>query len=237
MIGGVIISGTTPKRVIVRALGPSLTAAGVTGALSDPVLRLHDSTGAMIASNDNWRSDEAAVTATGFAPPHVFDSAIVTTLAPGAYTAIISGVNNSRGVALFELYDLDEANSRIANISTRAWVGGGDAVMIGGFIVGGDQPGQVVVRALGPSLAAAGVRQALVDPVLELYNSAGSKIFENDNWQAQQGEQIASTELAPADGREAAMIATLPPGAYTVIVRGARGATGVALIEAYYVGR
>ena len=237
MIGGVIISGTTPKRVIVRALGPSLAAAGVIGALPDPVLRLHDSTGAVIATNDNWRTNEGAVAATGFAPAHDADAAIVTTLAPGAYTAIISGAYGHQGVALFELYDLDPGNSRIANISTRARVGTGDSVMIGGFIVGGDQPGQVVVRALGPSLAAAGVAGALYDPVLELYNSAGTRIFLNDNWQAEQADQIAATSLAPNDPRESAMIATLPPGAYTVIVRGSWGLTGVALIEAYYVGR
>ncbi|HEX8679035.1 MAG TPA: hypothetical protein VF683_03705, partial [Chthoniobacterales bacterium] len=141
------------------------------------------------------------------------------------------------GIALFELYDLDRGGARVANISTRARVGTGDSVMIGGFVVGGDQPGQVVVRALGPSLSAAGVTGALADPILELYNSAGSKIFTNDNWQSEQAQQIGATALAPTDGREAAIVATLPPGSYTAIVRGVNGSTGVALIEAYYVGK
>lgn len=237
LIGGLIISGTTPKRVLLRAVGASLATQGVAGALSDPTLRLFDGTGANIASNDNWRSDEAAVNATGLAPSNDYEAAIVTTLAPGGYTAIVSGVDGTRGVALIELFDLERGGSRIANISTRARVGTGDSVMIGGFVVGGDQPGQVVVRALGPSLAASGVSGALNDPVLELYNSAGSKVFANDNWQAEQAQQIAATALAPTDGREAAIIATLAPGAYTAIVRGANGSTGVALIEAYYVGR
>jgi hypothetical protein len=237
LIGGLIISGDAPKRVILRALGPSLAAAGLRGALANPTLRLHDGRGALVALNDNWRSDEAAVRATGLAPSDDYDAAIVATLAPGAYTAIVSGVGGTSGIALVELYDLDRGNARIANISTRARVGTSDSVMIGGFVVGGDQPGRVVVRAMGPSLAASGVEGALGDPVLELFNSSGSKIFENDNWQSAQAEQIGATALAPGDGREAAIIATLPPGAYTAIVRGARGSTGVALIEANYVGK
>ncbi len=207
LIGGLIISGDAPKRVILRALGPSLANAGVAGALRDPVLSLHDSTGAMIASNDNWRSNADAVDATNLPPSSDLEAAIVTTLAPGAYTAIVSGANGGKGVALFELYDLDRESARIANISTRGKVGMGDAVMIGGFIVGGDQPAQVVVRALGPSLASAGVSGVLLDPVLELYNSSGSRIFQNDNWGAEQEAQIAASSLAPSDSREAAIMA------------------------------
>lgn len=237
LIGGLIISGTEPKRVLLRTMGPTLATVGVDGAMPDPMMSLHDSTGARIAFNDNWRSAEAEVQATGLAPSNDAEAAIVTTLAPGAYTAILSGVGGTTGVALFELYDLDHGNSRIANISTRSKVGTGDAVMIGGFIVGGEQPAQVVVRALGPSLTSAGVAGALADPVLELYNSSGSRIFANDNWGAEQADQIAATSLAPSDPREAAIAATLAPGAYTAIVRGAHNLTGVALVEVYYVGQ
>ncbi|MFL6594945.1 MAG: fibronectin type III domain-containing protein [Chthoniobacterales bacterium] len=237
LIGGLIISGTERKRVLLRTMGPTLSTVGVAGAMRDPQMSLHDSTGARIAFNDNWRSAQAEVEATGLAPSDDAEAAIVTTLAPGAYTAILSGVGGTSGVALFELYDLDHGNSRIANISTRSKVGTGDSVMIGGFIVGGEQPAQVVVRALGPSLTSAGVAGALADPVLELYNSSGSRIFANDNWSAEQAEQIAATSLAPSDPRESAIVATLAPGAYTAIVRGAQNLTGVALVEVYYVGQ
>ncbi|MFL6414424.1 MAG: hypothetical protein ACJ74Y_01985, partial [Bryobacteraceae bacterium] len=237
LIGGLIISGTEPKRVLLRTMGPTLSAVGVAGAMNDPQMSLHDSTGARIAFNDNWRSAQAEVEATGLAPSNDAEAAIVATLAPGAYTAILSGAGGTSGVALLELYDLDHGNSRIANISTRSKVGTGDSVMIGGFIVGGEQPAQVVVRALGPSLASAGVEGALADPVLELYNSSGSRIFANDNWAAEQADQIAATSLAPSDPRESAIAATIAPGAYTAIVRGAHNLTGVALVEVYYVGQ
>jgi hypothetical protein len=199
------------------------------------MLTLHDSTGAMIASNDDWRADAAAIESTGLAPSADAESAILTTLSPGTYTAIVSGVGGTQGIALFELYDVDHGSARIANISTRSRVTTGASVMIGGFIVGGEQPARVVVRALGPSLAAAGVNGVLSDPVLELYNSSGSRLFANDDWQAEQQAQIAATALAPSDPRESAIMATLAPGAYTAIVRGANGVTGVALVEVYYV--
>ncbi|HEY0369972.1 MAG TPA: fibronectin type III domain-containing protein [Chthoniobacterales bacterium] len=237
MIGGLIITGNEPKRVLVRAIGPSLADYGVVGALSDPVLTLHDSTGAVIASNDSWRENEADVLATGRAPTSDAEAAIVTTLAPGAYTAIVSGAHFSQGVALIEMYALGQEDSQIANISTRGRVLTGDSVMIGGFIIDGDLPATVVVRALGPSLAPYGVKGWLSDPTLELYNSSGTRVFSNDNWAAEQGDQIAATSLAPKDPRESAIVATLQPGAYTAIVRGARNSIGVALVEVYYVGQ
>ncbi len=235
LIGGVIIIGDTPKKVVLRAIGPSLAAAGMSNVMRDPMLSLHDSTGASIASNDNWRTDADNVTATGLAPTDDLEAAIVATLAPGAYTAIVSGVGDGTGNALFEVYDVDPLNSSIANISTRGRVEDGDDVMIGGVIIGGDQPGTVVVRAVGPSLGASGIADALADPVLELYNDHGTRIFVNDNWRSDQAEQIAATSLAPTDDRESAIIATLQPGNYTAVVRGAHHSRGVSLVEVYDV--
>jgi hypothetical protein len=238
LIGGVIISGEVPKRVVLRAIGPSLAAAGVSGVLQDPTLSLHDAAGAEIATNDNWRSDGGReLTAIGLAPTNELEAALVVTLAPGAYTAVISGVGDGTGIALFEIFDADRPNARIANISTRGRVENGDNVMIGGFIIGGDQPSQVVVRALGPSLTEHGVAGALADPTLELYNDHGSRIFANDDWRSEQEAQIAASSLGPTDDREAAIIATLPPGNYTAIVRGAQDTTGVSLVEVYDLTR
>ena len=172
MIGGFILSGDAPKEVILRALGPSLANAGITGAMTDPILELRDSTGALIISNEDTPE---------FASPNAYESAIVTALSPGAYTAVLRSVSGSSGLALFELYDLGPISSRIVNISSRGSVGTGENVMIGGFIIGGDQPTKVIVRALGPSLTAFGVSNALQDPILELHDGEGSLIFQNDN--------------------------------------------------------
>jgi hypothetical protein len=207
----------------------------VSGALHDPMLSLHDSTGATIAANDNWRTDTGDPAATGLAPSNDLEAAIVTTLAPGAYTAVISGAGGGTGIALFEIYDLEQANSRVANISTRGRVETGDNIMIGGFILGGDQPSQVVVRALGPSLSAHGIAGALANPILELYNDHGTRIYVNDDWRSNQSAQISAASLAPGDDRESAIIATLPPGSYTAIVRGTQDSTGVCLVEIYNV--
>lgn len=233
LIGGVIIEGTASKKVVLRGIGPSLAAGGVKGALADPMLSLHDSTGAEIASNDNWKSNADVVQATGLAPSDDRESAIVTTLAPGAYTVVMSGVGNTEGVALFELYDLEPTNSHIGNIATRGLVEDGDDIMIAGFIVGGNQPSKVLVRALGPSLVARGIKNALADPALELYNGQGSRIFANDSWRASQAQQITASLMPPENDRESAIIATLPPGNYTAMMRGVGGATGVGLIEVY----
>ena len=145
-----------------------------------------------IASNDNWRTDAGNVAATGLAPTDDLEAAIVTTLTPGAYTAVVSGVGGGTGVALFEIYDLEQPNSRIVNISTRGRVATGDNIMIGGFILGGDQPSQVVVRALGPSLTLHGIAGALANPTLELYNDHGTLIYANDDWRSDQGDQISA---------------------------------------------
>jgi hypothetical protein len=237
LIGGVIIAGDVPKKVVLRAIGPSLAAFGVRGALQDPTISLHDATGAVIASNDNWRTAIGDIQATGFAPSDDREAAVVATLAPGAYTAVVSGVSGGQGIALFELYDADPANSRIGNISTRGNVAIGDNVMIGGFVIGGNQPSQVVVRALGPSLSAYGIGGALADPILEVYDSRGSLIYVNDDWRSNQMQEIVATSLAPSNDLEAAIVATLQPGSYTAIVRSAQGSTGIGLVEVYNLAR
>ena len=233
LIGGFIITGTQQKKVIVRAIGPSLSSF-FPDALADPVLELRDSSGALIRSNDNWRStQEAEIIATGIPPSNDLESAIVATLPANssAYTAIVRGVNNGSGVGLVEAYDLDPtADSKLANISTRGFVQTGDKVLIGGLIVLGQNPLRVIVRAIGPSLTGAG---ALVDPTLELHDINGALIASNDNWRSDQEAEIIATGIPPSHDLESAILRDLAPGNYTAIVRGANNATGVALVEVY----
>ena len=233
MIGGFIVTGEVPKKVALRAIGPSLAAAGVAGVLADPVLQLFDSTGTLVAQNDDCSSLAPGEIPAGLKPANVHESLISITLPPGSYTGVLSGANGGSGVALFELYDLDPASSRIANISTRSEVGVGSDVMIGGFIIGGADPTKVVIRAIGPSLVANGITNPLPDPVLDLYDGNGSLVFTNDNWRTTQLQQITDSGVPPNDDRESAMVATLLPGSYTAIVHDAGGGTGVALVEAY----
>ena len=233
LIGGFIITGSAPKRVIIRALGPSLEARGIAGGLADPTLELFRPDGSEF--NNNWRdSQEGAIIATTIAPSDNREAAIVATLEPGvAYTAVVRGVDDTTGVGLVEVYDLDAAApSTLANISTRGLVQTGENVMIGGLIIGGDQPAKVLIRAIGPSLGAAGVEGALQDPTLELYTAQGA-VITNDDWRATQEGEIIATTVPPGDSREAAILATLPPGNYTAIVRGKNDTRGVALVEAY----
>jgi len=253
MIGGFIIEGTEPKRVILRAIGPELSRFGVPDVLVDPTLELYDGTGTLIASNDNWQhtiiggiitSDQVVdIRRSGYAPRHPRESAIIADLPAGNYTAIVRGVNNTMGVALVEAYDLStDSNSILGNISTRSFVQTDDNVMIGGFIVQGTQPKRVILRAIGPELSQYGVPTPLPDPALELHDGAGALIASNDNWQhtiiggiitSDQVRAIMATRLAPRDARESAIIAELPPGNYTGIVRGKNIITGVALVEVY----
>jgi hypothetical protein len=253
VIGGFIVQGAETKRVVIRAIGPELTQYGVPNALANPTLELHDSTGALIASNDNWvatiiggiiTSDQvAAIRASGYAPDDRRESAMIVNLPPGSYTAIVRGVNNTTGVALAEVYDLSPApNSTLGNISTRAFVQTGDNVMIGGVIVQGTQPKRVIVRAIGPELTQYGVPNPLADPTLEMHDSTGALIASNDNWQhtiiggiitSDQVAAIRASGHAPTDPSESAIIATLPPGNYTAIVRGVNNTTGVGLVEVY----
>jgi phospholipase/lecithinase/hemolysin len=237
LIGGFVIGGSTSKRVIVRGIGPSLTALGVPGALSNPALNIFNSAGQNIAANDNWKStQQAAIQASSFAPSDDRESAVIITLAPGAYTAILSGVGGEMGVGLIEVYDLDTPTaptSRPINVSARANVLTGDNVLIGGILISGTGPKRVILRAIGPSLAAAGVQGPLGDPVLTLVDASGQPIAVNDNWKDTQQAEIAATPYAPTNDAESAIVTTLVPGAYTVIVSGKSGATGVALVEVY----
>jgi len=233
MIGGFIIEGDSNKDIIVRALGPSLAALGVKNTLGDPVLELYDSAGAIVDQNDNWTSLPSGTVPPELQPANSLEAVIVTSLPPGSYTAVLRSADGSTGNALCELYDLSPENSSLRNISTRGQAGTGDDVMIGGFIVGGTNPSKVIIRAIGPSLGTAGVAGALLDPVLELHDGQGSLIFQNDNWRSDQEQQIIDSTVPPSNDQESAIVATLPPGAYTAVVRGAGDTAGVALVEVY----
>jgi hypothetical protein len=237
LIGGFIITGTSPKSVVLRALGPSLSSFGVSNALTDPVLSVYNSSHTLIASNDNWQSDpnHFIVEANGLAPANLLESATVQTLAPGAYTVIVTGHDMTAGIGLVELYDLSTlSDSTLENISTRGSVGTADEVLISGFIVGDVGSATVIVRALGPSLASHGVTGALSDPVLTIYDSTGAAIATNDNWQDNVNAiDIQKNGLAPPNPSESALVLHLPAGAYTAIVSGANGATGIGLAEVY----
>jgi hypothetical protein len=228
LIGGFIITGAQPKKVIVRAIGPSLPLAGV---LVNPILELRNSSGALLAINDNWRSDqEAEIIATTIPPSNDLESAIVATLPANnsAYTAIVRGVNNGTGIGVIEAYDLNRTvDSKLGNISTRGFVQTGNNVLIGGLIVLGQDPLRVIVRAIGPSLGGLG------DPTLELHDGDGALIASNDNWRSDQEAEIIATTIPPSNDLESAIVQNLTPGSYTAIVRGVNGTTGIALVEAY----
>ena len=219
----------------------SLGALGVQGFLPDPVLKLHDSSSAIIASNDDWQmsSQAAEIQATGIAPSNPLEAAIIANLNPNQnYTAVVRGKGAATGIALVEAYDLAQgANSKLANISTRGFIDTGDNVMIGGFIIGGTGQGSagVVVRAIGPSLGAFGIANPLANPVLEIHDGNGVLENYNDNWQDCQASEIQATGLQPSDNNESAVLATLRPGNYTAIVRGANNSTGVGLMEVYKI--
>lgn len=232
LIGGFIITGSAPKQVIVRALGPSLPVAG---ALADPILELHESDGTVL-TNDNWRStQQQEIISSGLAPHSDLESAIIATLAPGGHTVIVRGKNGGTGVGLVEIYEMDSSQvSTLGNISSRSRVQTGDDVMIGGVIVGGTEPASVIVRALGPSLRNAGLTDVLEDPTLELYDSNGT-VISNDDWRATQETEITAANLGPSDNKEAAILATLVPGNYTAIVRGKDNTSGIGLVEAFKV--
>ncbi len=233
LIGGLIVEGTESKKLILRAIGPSLAASGVSNAISDPMLELHSSTG-IIASNDDWISSSQAseIASSGFAPENELESAVIVTVAPGSYTAVVNGWQGAQGVGLVEAYELDSNDTRLVNISTRGQVGVANDVMIGGLIVQGTNAKHVIVRAIGPSLS--GIAGVLSDPTLELRDNSGNLIASNDDWNTSpQAAEIIATGVPPPDNRESAVIATCGAGNYTAIVQGANNATGVALVEVY----
>lgn len=238
LIGGFIVVGNEPKTTVLRAIGPALAGFGVSGVLEDPVLELRAADGSVIRSNDNWQDDAVQrdlIEASGLAPTDPAESAMVVTLDPGSYTAIVSGKNATSGVGLFEAYDIDQAeDSHFGNISTRGSVQTGENVLIGGFIIGGADAGaEVLIRAIGPSLGGQGVSGPLADPTLELRDANGDLLLSNNNWRDTQQAEIESTGLQPSDDAEAAILANLPPGGYTAIVAGVNASTGVALVEVY----
>jgi acetyl esterase/lipase len=231
MVGGFIIAGPTEKRVVLRALGPSLSKSGVPGVLSDPVLDLYESEGILMESNDNRMA--IAGIPNPLLPSNASESLLTAILPPGSYTTVLHGAGDLTGVALCEVYDVNPASSLLANISTRGDVASASDVIIGGFIVGGTDPTQVIVRALGPSLSAFGVNSPLNDPYLELHDGNGALLFANDNWRSTQEQEIINTTIPPTKNEESAIVATLSPGNYTAIVRDAKFSTGVALVEVY----
>jgi hypothetical protein len=256
LITGFVIGGTESKRVLIRGVGPALAGFGVTGALTNPKLQLFDSASKLLLENDDW---SGADTSAAFAQVGAFtlpagskDAAVLTTLAPGAYTVQITG-GTETGVALAEIYDAS-ANAgaetqRLINISTRGAVDtGANGLLIGGFVVTGNTPKKVLIRGVGPGLAAFGVTGTVADPRLAVY-SGSTLVAQNDDWStaqplnAQQSTASAAelTSAAQSVGafalgagtKDAALVITLAPGAYTAQVSGANGGTGAAIVEIY----
>jgi hypothetical protein len=237
-IGGFIVTGTVPKQVIVRAIGPSLAAFGVPDVLADPVLELHGSGAFATITNNNWRdTQENEVQATGIPPTNDLESAIVATLTPGAYTAILTGNGGTSGVALVEVYDLNHGiDSKLANLSTRAFVSTGENIVIAGFLLSNEGiSNEIIARGIGPSLTALGLPGALADPMLELRDNNGGLLIANNDWQdnSEQAAEITAAGLAPTDNLEAALAATLPPGLYTALLSGMNSGAGIGVVEVY----
>ena len=231
-IGGFIITGTAPKHLLLRAIGPSIT--GLPGVLADPVLTFGTIT------NDNWRDDpvqEAAILATGLAPTNNLEAAIDATLNPGAYTGVVRGNGGTTGIGLIEVYDLSQAVlAKLANISTRALVGTGNDVVIAGFILGNHSGNdRIVVRGIGPSLTAFGIANALANPTLELRDSNATLLISNNDWQDDpaQAAELTAAGLAPTNPLESGIAATLPPGLYTALLAGLNNGAGVGVVEVY----
>jgi hypothetical protein len=249
LIEGFIVQGPTgsTKKILVRAIGPSLSAFGIAGALANPTLEIHDASNAIVATNNNWKttqigrlitSDQSAeIGGSGLAPSNDLESAIIANLAPGNYTAVVRGVNNTTGTGVVDAYDLSGSSpARLANIATRGLVQPGDKLMIAGFIIQNGSE-KAVIRAIGPSLQAFGISNALPDTTVQLRDQNGAIVRENDNWKSdpQQAQELQSVGLQPSNDLEAALIVTIPPGQYTAQVRGKPETTGIAVVEAYFL--
>ena len=236
LITGFIVVGNEPKKIMIRGIGPTLANFGIQDPLTDPVIQLYQAN-TLVAANDNWKdTQQAVIEATGLPPADELESAIVRTLAPGAYTAVLFGNSNRVGVGVVEVYDLTATttDSSLGNVSARGFVGTSENVMIGGFILGAENASaNVLLRAIGPSLQNSGISDALLDPVLELRDSNGALIAQNDDWKQTQRAEIEATGVPPSDDRESAILRALAPGAYTAVVSGKSGSTGVALVELY----
>lgn len=240
-IGGFIITGSVPKDVIIRAIGPSLAHFNITNVLADPMIELHGPGEFVTMNNNNWRdTQEEEIQATGISPTNDSESAIVATLPPGAYTAIVKGHGDTSGVALVEIYDLNQGvDSKMANLSTRAFVSTGEDIVIAGFLLseGGISGDRIVVRGIGPSLAPGSfpASSVLPDPTLELRDGNGTLLTSNNDWQdnAVQADELRMAGLAPTNDLESAIVATLPPGLYTALLSGKNNSTGIGLVEVY----
>jgi hypothetical protein len=247
LIEGFIVLGPggSTKKIMVRALGPFLTQFGVTDALPNPTLEIRDGSNTLIATNNDWRntqlggiitSDQAAeIEGSGLAPTNDLESAIIAELAPGNYTAVVSGVNNTVGTGIVDAYDMSPASpARLANVATRGLIQPGDQLMIAGFII---QQGEVraVVRAIGPSLSGLGISNALPDTTLQLRDVNGAIVRENDDWESDQKAELEASGLQPGNSLEAALVETLPPGQYTAQVRGKPETTGIGVVEIYFL--
>jgi hypothetical protein len=236
-IAGFILRGQYPEKMFLRAIGPSLTTVGVPGAMEDPTLELYDSSGVLVAMNDNWKDSpsQIQIVSAGLSPKDNREACIVATLDPGAYTAVLRGKNQTTGNALVELYDggpqFTGTHQLLSNISTRGLVGVDDNAMIAGLITTGGS--RILVRGIGPSLAAFNVPDPLQNPMIELRNSNGALMTANDNWQDTQRAEIWNTGIAPTSDLESALISTVPSGSYTAILRGKENGTGNGLVEIY----
>jgi hypothetical protein len=241
LIAGFIVAGTAPKEVVIRGIGQSLSGFGIQGVLADPVVELHASNGTTLLRNDDWETSQSAprLAALGLTPTDVHESGFAVTLAPGSYTAILSGYQDGTGVGLVEVYGIEDAtnDAQMANISTRGFVQAGDNVMIGGFILGGNGNTNVAVRGIGPSLSAFGINPALADPTLELRDGNGALLVANDNWRDDPttATNLSAHGLGLGDNHEAGIFRALPPGPFTAILAGKNGGTGVGLVEIYNV--
>jgi hypothetical protein len=234
LIGGFIITGNDPKKVILLAKGPSIP---VPGRMADPTLELHAGDGSLMTKNDDWKDspERAQIEASGLAPTDDHESAIIRTLVPGVYTGVLAGKDNSTGIALIEVYDLDANKSILANISSRGLVDTGDNVMIGGFIAGNQNGNtKVLVRGIGPSLQGK-VPNPLTDPILELHDSNGNTLEINDDWKdSPERAEIEATGIAPSNDLESAILKLVSPAGYTAILRGKTG-SGIGVVEIYNV--
>jgi autotransporter-associated beta strand protein len=247
LIQGFIVQGPpgSSKKIIVRAMGPSLAAFGINDALLNPTLALHDSSGATVATNDDWKTTQvgglitvdqsAEINNSGVAPGNDSESAIIADLAPGSYTAVVRGLNNSTGTGLVDAYDLSGSSpAKLVNIATRGLIQGGDKLMIAGFIVQ-NAAVQAVVRAIGPSLLGFGITSALADTTLQLRDQNGAIVLENDNWRSSQEQELEDSGLQPSHDLEAALVTTIQPGSYTAQVRGKNDSAGIGVVEVYFL--
>ena len=238
LIGGFIIDGALPVRVIIRGIGTSLTKGDspLAGRLLNPALELRGASGELITENDDWRASPQAdqIRTTGLAPREHKEAAIVATLEPGAYTSILRGSGETEGIGVIEIYDLQtSADAKLSNLASRAFVSTGDNILIGGLIIQGGPPQPVLLRAIGTSLAGT-VPQELQDPTIELVDAQGMKLGENNDWKdSSDAAAIQGSGAAPTSDKEAAILVSLSAGPYTATMRGANGSTGTGVVEIY----